>query len=371
MCRQPNLPEGRCYYKVCELCNIKFDEKDELLRHNLSFHVTEKKFACDQCDFKTKIATSLAIHKRRIHEMAKDEVCPICGKELKDKYILQMHMDTAHNTSEKKFVCDKCGAFYAPQVSLKNHIKDKQRSYTLCTLCHKMFPSSRGCRELRVHLCNEHQVNCGLKDFYVCWKCHKGCLSVKELDDHLIADHGMIKDEEPCQVCEKKSFATKATLKLHVMESHDLDLSRASNTPFINDLFEVIKEQNVRTEPLSGVPCPVCHKMFTQKRSMVDHQRQVHEKESHMKCEFCDYSAFQPGLLKKHVAKKHLRTIIFECDQCPYTTPERGTLRVHKQRVHEKIKNFECSHCGKGFFKKPAYAQHLLKVHSVVYQYNA
>ena len=36
----------------CDVCNLDFAGRDLLLNHNLTYHVTEKKFACDLCDFK-------------------------------------------------------------------------------------------------------------------------------------------------------------------------------------------------------------------------------------------------------------------------------------------------------------------------------
>ena len=39
----------------CKVCDMNFARRDLLLSHNLTFHVTEKKFACDQCDFKVNM----------------------------------------------------------------------------------------------------------------------------------------------------------------------------------------------------------------------------------------------------------------------------------------------------------------------------
>ena len=39
----------------CKVCDMNFARSDLLFSHNLTFHVTEKKFACDLCDFKVRI----------------------------------------------------------------------------------------------------------------------------------------------------------------------------------------------------------------------------------------------------------------------------------------------------------------------------
>ena len=52
----------------CDLCDLNFSKRELLWSHNLAFHMTEKKFACDQCDFKSKVPKGLTMHKKRKHE---------------------------------------------------------------------------------------------------------------------------------------------------------------------------------------------------------------------------------------------------------------------------------------------------------------
>ena len=274
-----------------------------------------------------------------------------------------------HTEGEKEYVCEKCGATYTSMSSLKGHIREKHPIYYLCAYCDKKMYLSQ--KKLRVHLLNEHNVKCGTKDFYVCWKCEKCCTSFKELDDHLISDHEMKKDEHRCQLCQDKTFSSLITLKMHVVEFHDIDFSKVSNTPFIRELFNIITETNVQTMPGAGVPCPVCQKKFSSNRSLSDHRRQVHEKANHIKCQHCDFTTFQPYMLKKHIQRQHTKTTKYECDQCSYTTYDYHAIGVHKKR-HDKTKVIQCRECDKAFVKEKRreYAQHLLQSHNIVYQWN-
>ena len=352
----------------CKVCGMNFARRDLLLSHNLTFHVTEKKFACDQCDFKTKLAKSLTTHKKRKHEQIREEVCHICGKTFFDKYNLSQHLNIMHTEGEKEFVCEKCGATYTTMMSLKGHVREKHPVYYLCSYCDKkMFLSQK---KLRVHLLNAHNAKCGTKDFYVCPKCQKCCTSFRELDEHLSSEHEMKKDKHQCQLCNDKHFASSLTLKMHVVEFHDIDFSKASNTPFIRELFNIITEPNMQTMPGSGIPCPVCQKKFSSNRSLSDHRRQVHEKANHIKCPHCDFSTFQPYMLKRHVQRQHTKTTKFDCDQCSYFTYDVGSINVHKRRIHNKTMSFQCTECNKRYEKKREYAQHLLQSHNIVYQYN-
>ena len=108
------------------------------------------------------------MHRKRKHEKVKKEVCHMCGNSFFDKSDLKEHVKLTHSEGEQ-FVCDKCGTTYAALKALNNHVRKKNTIYYLCAFCDKkMF---RQHKQLRVHLINEHDVKCGAKDFYVCWKC--------------------------------------------------------------------------------------------------------------------------------------------------------------------------------------------------------
>ena len=300
--------------------------------------------------------------------MKDSALCTLCGKVFVSKVVVRMHMESVHGTGEKKYVCDKCGESFTSKNYMSKHQHDKHKDYNLCTLCDKMFPAKDTSLDLRLHLAHEHQIHCGLKDFYTCWKCQKGCNSVKELDDHMIEEHEMKKNEELCQICDVKSFVAKQTLKIHVMESHDLDLTKASNPPFIMELFNVMKDTRIKTERKRGIPCPVCSKKFGAKMTMERHYEQAHNKESHVKCKECDFTACQ-RVMRRHYLQKHDRSTRYDCDQCSYFAFHPSILRNHKNRVHDKIKKFGCSNCDAGFNHKSSLANHLLKAHNIVYQY--
>ena len=318
--------------------------------------------------FQTKLAKRLQVHKKRKHEQLREEVCHICGKAFFDKYNLKEHLNFMHTDKNTEFVCEKCGASYTTIKSLKDHTLKKHPVYYLCAYCDKkMFLSHK---KLRFHLLNEHSVKCGTKDFYVCWKCQKRYLSFKDLDDHLANEHEMKKDEHRCQLCQDKHFSSRVTLKMHVLEIHDIDFSKASNTPFICELFDIITEPNIQTVSGAGLPCSVCEKKFSCKSSLSDHFKQIHDKSNHVKCPHCHFTTFKPYILKRHIQRQHDKTTKYECDQCSFFTYDCGSIKVHKRRIHNKTLSFECSECEKKFEKRKKYAEHLLQSHNIVYQYN-
>ena len=51
---EENQEWGKNYCKICELTFPGSEGSVYLRNHNLTFHITEKNFACDLCDFKVK-----------------------------------------------------------------------------------------------------------------------------------------------------------------------------------------------------------------------------------------------------------------------------------------------------------------------------
>ena len=376
-CAYVFAPKDKWGENRCNICDIDLVKTDKLLAHNLAYHVTEKKFSCDQCNFRTKLAKSLTRHKQRVHEQIREEICYICGKGYSDVYCLKSHIKSAHSDNPKQFICDKCGATYPSESSLKQHINIKHPVYHLCSCCDKIFINLK---KLRLHLLNEHAVKCGTKDFYVCWKCMKCHSSAKELDDHLMTEHQMNRLEHKCLTCTDKYFASKQTLKMHLMEFHEFNpiedvsykgefQSALANDATAAQVLSLKSIQVVADSSLKGVRCDVCGRMLSCNRSLSDHKRQVHDKSNHLKCDQCSFTTFQPYMLKKHKLRQHDKSTKYSCDQCSFTSFDKSRLRVHVKRVHEKVKPHQCSECNCSYDGKHKLAVHMLDEHNIVYKY--
>ena len=72
----------------------------------------------------------------------------------------------------------ECSVHLLRSPYLRLHTREKHPVYYLCTFCDLKF---REQAKLRIHLLNDHDVKCGIKDIYICWKCKKSCTSFKEL----------------------------------------------------------------------------------------------------------------------------------------------------------------------------------------------
>jgi hypothetical protein len=369
ICRVFNIREKGQPIK-CHLCEATFPRLDEYRLHMGTFHMKEKKFQCDQCDFKGKTSFHVSKHVDRVHRKVGQDVCHICGKTFASAVNLKYHLETIHSSGDKKFVCDKCGASYTCLRTLKGHVKSKHPVYYMCTFCEKLMTTPF---KLKLHLFEGHKVKEGIKTLYVCSICQKQCSSCKDLDEHQKIEHNQPTNGEgqTCKICDDfvTSYSSRITLKIHILETHEVNFGQGIEDPYICELFDITPSQEHKELMAYGVECQQCHKMFATDRRLFEHRKSVHEKSSHVKCDYCDFTAWQPHLVKRHMEGKHIRSTKYECDKCKFVAYEKKSFRLHQRRVHEKdLGKYKCSECGKGFTIRTNYMQHLLRSHDIVYQ---
>ena len=96
---QCNIPENErigLEKQVCEVCNKELKNKMMLQRHMNAAHGSGqvKNHFCDQCDYKSNSKHNLKLHIRRVHEgNYRKEECPYCCKSV---FTLQWHIETYH-----------------------------------------------------------------------------------------------------------------------------------------------------------------------------------------------------------------------------------------------------------------------------------
>ena len=63
---QPVPKPKRVKYSCCD-CEFIGKDKNDINKHRLNVHLTEKRFKCNQCDYKTNRSGALKIHMLRVH----------------------------------------------------------------------------------------------------------------------------------------------------------------------------------------------------------------------------------------------------------------------------------------------------------------
>ena len=99
--------------------------------------------------------------------------------------------------------------------------------------------------------------------------------------------------------------------------------------------------------------CQICNKLFTAKRNLSTHSKEIHLKSKVFTCDICKKSFTRPNLLKHHQEKVHEGTIhLFQCLQCDQTFTQATKRKRHVLSVHEGQKPFLCEKCSKTFTNK-------------------
>ncbi|XP_033230926.1 PR domain zinc finger protein 10-like isoform X2 [Belonocnema kinseyi] len=314
--------EDWCKFAVCPECGVKFEKKNDLVKH-VSQHgklavrkaansTPSAGYKCSMC-YK-RFATKVRLQQHCLVHGAEDQKplpCNICLKRFMNNSALSCHLKT-HRQEKQMFECPMCKEVFDQILMLKDHVethRDEDDTFT-CPHCQRNFTKYSVIRKhIRAHHCERK---------HKCTFCVKRFPTVDKLRMHLLrhSDHR----EFQCAVCGKR-FKRKDKLKEHVTRMHNSQ--RPSKEP---------------TSPINQA------RKFVPKVNPTEYDRFIY------KCHQCLVGFKRRGMLVNHLAKRHP-------DVPPESVPELNLPILRQTR------DYYCQYCEKVYKSSSKRKAHIMKNH--------
>ena len=91
-----------------------------------------------------------------------------------------------------------------------------------------------------------------------------------------------------------------------------------------------MKVSLVRRYKMEDYKCNTCSKVFTEKRNLVRHMKNAHEKQQKHKCEICEKDFSRLSDLRRHKESTHYRTSEVQCPKCNKIINRADNIKYHQ-----------------------------------------
>ncbi|NXS94605.1 ZBT40 protein, partial [Jacana jacana] len=337
---------------ACDICGREFAHASGMQYHKLTEHFDEKPFSCKECGAKFAANSTLKNHLR-LHTGDRPFMCKHCLMTFMQASALAYHTKKKH-AEGKMYACQYCDAVFAQSIELSRHVRTHtgDKPY-VCRECGKGFRQANG---LSIHLCTSHNI----EDPYDCKKCRMSFATLQEHRKHIHEAHS--REYHPCPTC-TKVFSAPSLLERHMV-------THGGGKPFSCEICgkayqqlsglwyhnrthhpDVFAAQNHRTSKFSSLQCGSCDKTFSSTAAHRKHVRAEHADVKFHQCEMCKELFPTLALLQVHVKCRHSGSQPFRCLYCSASFRSPGALQSHVAMKHFKQteSTFPCDLCGELF----------------------
>ncbi|KAJ8360633.1 hypothetical protein SKAU_G00171580 [Synaphobranchus kaupii] len=350
---------------ACDICGKTFAHPSGMLYHKRTEHFDEKPYVCKECGAKFAANSSLKNHMR-LHTGERPFLCKHCDMSFSQAAALSYHTKKKHSEG-KMYACQYCEALFAQSIELTRHVRTHtgDKPY-VCRECGKGFSQANG---LSVHLQTFHNI----MNPHDCQKCRMSFPSLEEHRTHIQQCHP--KEYHQCDVC-SKVFTTAALLMKHMV-------THIGKKPFSCKICHKAYQQlsglwyhNRTTHPevfagqgprllKSVFQCTSCNKAFCTNASLAKHEKAEHPAEKVYECEDCKQVFTSFDVLVTHKKENHPDSQVFKCLYCPTSYKSAAEMQHHlcSQHFSEEGEAFGCTHCDLIFPTQLEVQEHYLSQH--------
>lgn len=344
-------------------CIYESHNEEDLLRHQVYQHSTERPFKCsyEGCSYAAKTKFSLQSHIRDRHCTEKPFKCSFqgCTYACKQKGALASHMISHQDI--RPFQCLHCAYTAKRKKTLNDHMlrhhpdvvaviepvvslalppstQDLHQETPAISqeLIQKTDPvdstpthdeqeslaQEREAAESLLSLLSASPDRTSSKEypsktqFYACPVCDY-IAPLSQVIIHIECKHAA-KKTFTCSLCKFKS-SWPYSLKVHMLCVHNQ--------------AEPIPSLQTKTDPAMLLPAPALEK------SIPTEMTDVHPKK--FKCPYCEHTANDKPNITKHIKYKHAEVKKYACSVCDFTCKWPQTLRLHMLRMHNQTETEE------------------------------
>lgn len=104
-----------------------------------------------------------------------------------------------------------------------------------------------------------------------------------------------------------------------------------------------------------GVQCPSCSRLFDNRKEMLAHERAMHA----FACDQCAKTFAQAHILERHrLTHSPRRRPRLQCTECSAVFTQRGSLHQHERALHQGLRPYQCRLCDARFNHRQERARH-------------
>jgi len=318
--KSKDKPNKKRKIKVKKSCKKSSNVDKENLGNGITEKVEDKSIKHEQ-DVKIKqedeknAVKSTDEKKIRLPKSAYPVTCVRCGKILKNSVMRSKHEKKCGPKATLKGpdICHLCGASFKSTASLNHHLSINCENS--CKICGQVFKSRYAQRD---HLFFAHGQVVAKRETQI---------TKQEIVDGF-----------QCDRCDK-IYTKKYTLLAHVKKAHE----NTDGTFFqCNECGKCMTSERSLTIHMSlhrppEMECPMCGKMFHNKKYLDRHARQVHTQQQDMKfkCDICGRGFAVKRHLEEH-KNVHLNLKPNKCRWCDRVYQNLANQNAHERTTHRE-----------------------------------